>query len=169
MVKPLEEVLAYQNKWVLLRFKQACHWYTGTDEEAQLIFEDLKRFLWLYATIEEKRKTNPELDLPDISIAHAMEIIDEMWHAFILFTDFYIKFCDEYFGMYLHHPVPCEKFIANHREKGEQKAQEIFVTELVECVYEYFGEDISIRWFDEYFRFNSPESSTSEHHITAKE
>lgn len=169
MVKPLEEVLAYKNKWVLMRFKQACHWYNGTDEEAQLIFEDLKRFLWLYATIEEKRNANPELDLPDISIAHAMEIIDEMWHAFILYTQFYEEFCEKYFGMYMHHPVPCEKYIANIKEKGDDQAQEIFVTEMVECVYEYFGEEIAVRWFDEYFRFNSPDSSTSEHHITAHE
>jgi len=24
-------------------------------------------------------------------------VIDEMWHAFVLFTQFYIEFCEKYF------------------------------------------------------------------------
>jgi hypothetical protein len=168
MIKSLEDVLAYQNKWVLKRFKQACHWFEGTDEEAQLIFEDLKRFLWLYASVEQERKENPDLDLADISIADNMEIIDEMWHAFILYTQFYEEFCQKYFGMYMHHPVPCEKYISNIKQLGHPRAKEIFVTEMVECVLDQFGEEIAIRWFDEYERFNSPESTTSEHHVTAQ-
>ncbi len=167
MVKSLEEVLAYQNKNILHRFKQASPWFQGTEADAELIFEDLKRFLWLYATIEEKRRKNPELDLPDISIANAMAVIDEMWHAFILYTDLYIKFCDEYLGAFMHHPVPCEKFIANIKKMGFEEANELFVSEMVECIYEYFGEEIAVRWFDGYFKFSPPEDSgASEHHVT---
>lgn len=164
-VKPLEEVLAYENQWVLDRFKSACHWFKGTEEEAALIFEDLKRYLWLYAKIEELRLQNPSKDYPDISIAYNMEIIDEMWHAFVLYTQFYIEFCEKYFGTYLHHPVPCEKYIANIKALGKEKASEIFVSEMVECVYEELGEEIAVRWFDEYERFNSPDGA-SEHHAT---
>ena len=166
MVKPLEEIMAYENKWVLDRFKKSCHWFQGTDEDAQMIWEDLKRFLWLYASIEEQRKENPELDLPDISIADAMVVIDEMWHAFVLYTQFYIEFCEKYLGGYMHHPVPCEKFVANVKTLGHEQAKEIFVTEMVNCVYSTFGEEIAVRWFDEYFKFSPPDPSGSEHHVT---
>jgi|GEM_PF-2999871 len=29
--------------------------------------------------------------------------VDAIWHAHILFTEDYMKFCDQYFGYYLHH------------------------------------------------------------------
>ncbi|CAH6419231.1 Hypothetical protein HVR_LOCUS429 [uncultured virus] len=31
------------------------------------------------------------------------KVIDEVWHDHILHTQEYIKFCDEYFGHYVHH------------------------------------------------------------------
>jgi hypothetical protein len=30
-------------------------------------------------------------------------IVDEVWHAFILFTSDYAAFCDEVFGRFVHH------------------------------------------------------------------
>ncbi len=156
ILQPLEKVLAYKNDWVLKRFKRACYWFEGTDKEAELIFSDLKRFLWLYAKIEQQRLLNPKLDFPDIGIANNMEIIDEMWHAFILYTQFYTDFCEKYFGIYLHHPVPIEKYVNNVKVLGNEKADEIFISEMVECVYEEFGDEVTVRWFDEYEKFNLP-------------
>jgi len=163
ILKSLEIVLAYHNDWVLKRFKKTCYWFNGTEEEAVLIFEDLKRFLWLYAKIEQQRLTDPKLGLPDISIATNMEIIDEMWHSFILYTQFYSEFCEEHFGLYLHHPVPMEKFINNTKIHGNDKASEIFISEMIECVCEEFGEEVAIRWFDTYEKFNSPIKAPENH------
>ncbi len=43
------------------------------------------------------RKKYPDLELPP-----SYEI-DEAWHAHVLHTEDYVKFCDDVFGCYLHH------------------------------------------------------------------
>ncbi|MFK7772183.1 MAG: hypothetical protein AB8F94_08585 [Saprospiraceae bacterium] len=164
MIRPLEEVLAYKNKWVIERFKNTATWFQGNEEDIDILFDDLKRFLWLYAIYEEKKKTNPELDIPDIGFSESMLIIDEMWHPFILYTQFYSEFCQEYLGGFLHHPTPAKKYVGNTKSLGEEQALEIFVEELLEVVYDNLGEEVTVRWFEKYFDFAPPKEITSKHH-----
>jgi len=58
-------------------------------DEALDLFDDCKRFLYLCGTTHEP-------------MAPA-EAIDECWHNFILFTNDYAAFCQDYFGRFLHH------------------------------------------------------------------
>ena len=74
-VGALEEVLAYSNSEVVLRFGND---FGFTTEEATKIFTETKKWLWLCAM--RGADTTP-LILFDEALA-----IDMMWHTFILFT-----------------------------------------------------------------------------------
>ena len=108
------------------------------------------RFLWLYARAEAYKKEHPEANLPDIGITESMLIIDEIWHEFVLLTVSYHKFCDEYIGFYLHHPPLLTKYRNNTKTMNEEEASELFVSEMVQTTFDKLGEEIAVRWFDEY-------------------
>jgi hypothetical protein len=96
-VVPLEVALEYRNDEVIYRFATT---YRVAEEEAEEIFLDTKRWLWLAATTK----------LPQLWMGPSIWIIDEMWHTFILFTADYAAFCERCFGRYLHHcPTPREE------------------------------------------------------------
>jgi hypothetical protein len=59
-------------------------------EMFRLAFGELKKYLWLYAV------TGRALPMTSQSV-------DEVWHQFILFTVDYHRFCDRFFGGYIHH------------------------------------------------------------------
>jgi hypothetical protein len=64
-----------------------------TMEEAQEVFDDTKKFLFLCGSYQETFAPTPR--------------IDEGWHAFILHTRDYAIFCKTYFGKFIHHvPTP---------------------------------------------------------------
>ena len=76
----LEEVLAYRNDEVILKFQQR---HGFTQAECEEIFNEMKRWLWFAANA----------DLPSVSMYRAIAIVDEMWHTFITFTQDYGEFC----------------------------------------------------------------------------
>ena len=83
---PLDAVMAYENEGVVRRI--------ATDlsikvEKAAELFGDLKRFLWAASQAEHGAIPPP--------------LIDEAWHAFVLFTEDYAGFCQQFFGEFLHH------------------------------------------------------------------
>lgn len=164
-MKSLEEVLAYRNDYVVQTFRQHFPKYNLTDEQAKTLFDDLKRYLWLTAVTDAKKAANPEEKFPDISISESMIIIDEIWHEFILVTEHYYNFCQEYFGKYIHHPPPMPRWEENIQSKSEYDCYEIFVNELLNEVYDYLGEEVTFRWFDTYRSF-LPDNHTEEisHH-----
>lgn len=148
MLLPLAEVLKYQpSRSVYERF---LHAYPMPKEEAELIFEDCQRFLWLVAKKDQERLNDPSV--PDIFISKGMRIIDEMWHCFILYTEFYTNFCHKYLGGFIHHPPLIHKFYENEKKIGKERSNEILVSELIDCVYEELGEEVAVRWFDTYVK-----------------
>lgn len=150
MIQPLEEVLKYHNRSIIERF---LHHFPMPIEEAEQIFLDCKRYLWLAATMEERRLTDP--DTPDIFITEGIKIVDEMWHAFIIYTELYERFCKKYLGRFIHHPPTLHKYNRNVETLGKEKSVELLVGEMVECTYELLGEETAIRWFDTYFKYNN--------------
>ncbi|MHB1769713.1 MAG: glycine-rich domain-containing protein [Minisyncoccota bacterium] len=60
-----------------------------TRAEAEILFEDVKRFLALCVT-------TPQPLAPT-------KTLDQGWHTFILFTKEYGQFCKDYCGRYVHH------------------------------------------------------------------
>lgn len=83
----LEDVMKYENRDVVARI---CKELGVTPEVATGIFEDVKRFLYLAG----QNVTHDMIPTPTI---------DEGWHAFIMFTQDYREFCQEYFGAFVDH------------------------------------------------------------------
>lgn len=85
-----QQALAHQPLPFMI--EKICAHQDLTEDEALEVFEDTKRFL-IAAT------------LLDRSLAPSLPV-DEVWHAWILFTKDYHDFCDG-LGGYIHHrPVP---------------------------------------------------------------
>ncbi len=148
MTKPLAEFINYRNLEALSRFEFQ---YKIAGAEAELIFEDVLNYLWLTATLDDRRQKDPET--PDITIWNGMVVLDEMWHCFILVTEQYTDFCNKNFGRYIHHPPPLFKFFVNEKNLGTERSEEILVEELIPLVYEELGEEVAIRWFDTYTKY----------------
>jgi hypothetical protein len=83
----VEQVLSYTNNSVVARIMEELK--VSEDVAAQL-FTDLKRFLWLSAVSSEEHLV-------------PSPILDEAWHAFVLFTADYADFCKSHFDGFLHH------------------------------------------------------------------
>jgi hypothetical protein len=82
----VESVLAYQNSDLVNRYVDKLGL---SQEQAELLFEDTKKFLYICGTYNGY--WSPSKD------------IDEGWHAFILFTRDYAEFCEKYLGRFIHH------------------------------------------------------------------
>jgi len=82
----LDEVMGYENPDVIARMKKEL---SLTEEEANLLFDDTKRFLYLTAT-------HPGAWSPP-------RRVDEGWHEFLMFTRDYVDFCQRYFNRFIHH------------------------------------------------------------------
>ena len=91
-VASLEAIMNYQNTDVLLKFRKE---WDVSPEEAELIFAETKKFIWLASTSLR--------ECFNIKVHEQFTIIDEMWHIFIQFTDAYTSFCEDYLAGYLHH------------------------------------------------------------------
>lgn len=95
MVPALETVLAYKNEKLIAYF---CDKYPSiATEEANQLFEDLLRWMWLTLY----RKTQAK----QTKLFGPLLPLDEIWHAFILHTRDYQAFCETYLGTFFHHDV----------------------------------------------------------------
>ena len=84
----LHRVLAYENEAVIVRI---AHEEKITKPEAEVIFKDTLRFLWLGHQAK-------------MAICPTKQI-DAGWHIFLLFTQDYREFCQAFFGEFIdHHP-----------------------------------------------------------------
>lgn len=139
----VDRALKYQNDEVIYRFLML---WEVSFAEAQDLFLETKKWLWLCAQPEKQR----------LGITAPLLIIDEMWHNFLLFSRDYTEFCHDCFGRYIHHaPTP-------HSEKEEYKKQyESALSDLAEknmqeqieqykLIYQKLGVETLIKWYLEY-------------------
>jgi hypothetical protein len=91
MTISLNAVMAYKNPALVARLQEKHHL---SKEDAEMLFDDTKRFLYLLAT--SGKRLSPT------------KMIDEGWHNFILFTKDYATFCKRYLGRFIHH-TPVDK------------------------------------------------------------
>jgi hypothetical protein len=84
----LERIMAYQNEALVHRLIEKGGF---SESDARGIFDDTKRFLFLCGGVESDGPLAPP------------ELVDEGWHAFLLFTEDYAKFCQQFFGKFIHH------------------------------------------------------------------
>ena len=82
----LDEVMDYENPDIVARMKKELGLI---EEEANLLFDDTKRFLYLTAMY-------PGTWSPP-------KKVDKGWHEFLMFTKDYTEFCQRFFGRFIHH------------------------------------------------------------------
>jgi hypothetical protein len=146
----LAQVLAYRNKNVVERFRKEL---PVSEVEAQDIWRETKKWLWFCGA---NRHEHPP------SLTWSMAIMDEMWHAFVLFTPDYMAFCERFFGRYLHH-VPNTHADAL-RERAAMKANPERTTKAFEArrraqyerVVHLLGEETLEKWYVDYAKRYSP-------------
>ncbi len=152
MIRPLPEVLAYENAEVVYRFSDD---FGIPFSDAHDVFTETKRWLWLCARHREaklNRRGAPPV-LPLISEAHALDL---MWHTFLLFTKDYAEFCTRNFGFFIHHtPLTHEQKEAERREseadpEGALRARRQSLRVVYGYIYDELGAAILKRWCEEF-------------------
>lgn len=138
----LERALEYKNDQICYRFMD--DWDVSLDE-ARLLFEDLKRFLWLN-----------HQDGWQFMFYHPFGILDDMFHMFILFTQEYRKYCDEVYGSYIDHFPNTKDFVEKWQAEVAADPEAVGKRELAlrermrQLIVEKLGVDVLIRWWVDY-------------------
>jgi hypothetical protein len=147
----LARALAYRNRHVVDRFLGD---YPMPRAQAEDIFRETKRWLWL----TERSGKNEWLVVTD-----SMMAIDEMWHAFILFSSDYADYCERHYGHTLHHAptthTEAARYFRRLRAEPEKAAEKIGAARRrqYEIVREFLGERILRKWYVEFAERYSPE------------
>ncbi len=135
----IDQVVGYPGHEVVAAFRRN----SGlSSEQADLLFEDTLRWLWLCRVFEEDCLRPPKgLErLPDeLSIFSSIKLLDEMWHQFILCTPVYADFCERVLGRFIHH----------RPEFSSDRVDREYET-LIRYVHFRLGREVSNRWFVEY-------------------
>jgi hypothetical protein len=138
----LERALEYKNDQICYRFMD--DWDVSLDE-ARLLFEDLKRFLWLN-----------HLNGWQFMFYHPFGILDDMFHMFILFTQEYRKYCDEVYGSYIDHFPNTKDFVEAWQAEVAADPEAVGKRELAvrdrmrQLIVENLGVEVLIRWWVDY-------------------
>lgn len=144
-MKPtLEDLIKFKHAGVVKRFQKE---FPKMAHDAAVIFEDLMRFFWASYRHAQDLEAAPEReDLNFIYIMdEEMKPIDQMWHIFLLYTQDYMDFCQQYFGRYLHHLPDIVDGMEDDREKFEQNLEKF-----LNYTFDLLGEDTLRRWYAEY-------------------
>lgn len=132
MILPsIKELLAYKNEEVVRHFLLENNHPIDLDT-AWVIFQDLLAWMWL-STFRQKKNRDSFLFGPLLPL-------DKMWHVFILHTESYHQFCNQYFGEYFHHRV--EPIGFEHELSAEELA------DFLNDCFDYLEEDWVMRNFD---------------------
>lgn len=149
-VRPLDEVLAYQNDEVVQRFASD---FKTSRAEADEIFLETKRWLWLCADEMARAKDGLGEKIPLLSEARA---IDLMWHTFVIFTRDYDRFCQKYFGFYVHHQprTQVEKNAwakkVEEDPEGAMRERRAMMKRGYELVYDRLGASVLKTWCEDF-------------------
>lgn len=140
----LNELLEYQNPAVLKLYIQN---YPNNKLDAETAFRETLKYLWLAQKHQFDLRDQPEnASIPKRCVMlFSMQEIDQMWHEFILFTSDYTKFCEKYFGVYMHHlPNIFDNMPVSIDDERED------ITVLLPYIYDQLGEETMRIWFAEY-------------------
>ncbi len=138
----LSEILQYKNVKVIRTFQKL---HKIDNSEAELIFEDMLRWLWLCKMHDSKLKKNPNITPTKLDLYSPMKEIDEMWHSFILYTKDYEFFCKKYLGTFIHHEPNISISDFDTVEKNVVDVQTLMET--LHFILENLGDLVLIRWF----------------------
>ena len=145
----LEKLKEYKNDEVVYRFTKM---FDIPIEESNIVFEELKKWLWVCANAKKDRAKNKENVPERIVIDNSLLVIDEMWHNFICFTKDYSDFCNNILGTFIHHfPTP-KSFNDQLKEKiiqdptYQRKRREI----QYEYIYDLLGAETLELWYEKF-------------------
>lgn len=144
----LKEVLAYRNDNIVCKFTAN---YPIAKEDAQELFEQLKKWLWVGAYIKEINDKESK-KIPNLKVTSSLWILDEMWHTFILFTKDYKRFCMDYFGFFIHHTPSLNPFEIKpyNPEADIHKKYEVQHDLLCFALGKELGEETFLKWYQDY-------------------
>ena len=103
-----------------------------SENEAQALFEEVKRWLWLVANAPQD--VQPTIFEPIL-------IIDEAWHEFLLFTTEYAEFCNNWLGLYIHH------YPHTRSNSSGSVRPELILQTTISLVHDMLGAETAVRWF----------------------
>lgn len=153
-IADLTSVLAFRHDDVVHRFAGE---FQVSVVDAEEIFTETKRWLWICARRKVAVETG-EATFVTFPLFNEARIIDLMWHTFLLYTEDYADFCDHYFGFFIHHkPKPRAERLA-WRERiqndpdGARRERESSLRIVYESLYEELGEEILIKWCEDFPR-----------------
>lgn len=100
--------MSYRNRAVIVRYSRK---HNVSLEVAEKHFQGMLAFLYLCGTSDE--------------VFTPSEIIDEMWHTFLLFTKDYDRFCQKFFGKKIHHN-PDTTISTESKEKNQKQYENMY-------------------------------------------
>ncbi|NMO16989.1 hypothetical protein HPC49_40340 [Pyxidicoccus fallax] len=143
----LEQALAYRNDQILYKFQER---WSVSFEEASELFEETKKWMWLQVAARLRPGS------PPLAMTVALAMVDEMLHTFILFTREYIQYCDDNYGVYLHHTPMTKKQKDAQLERFHEDpeamlaAEACFLSDMYSFTYELLGEETVVKWYSQY-------------------
>jgi hypothetical protein len=152
VISDLNSVLTYQNDDVVNRFSED---YNVSFSEAQEIFLETKRWLWLCAKQAQDIKSG-KTEAFRIPLFNEANAIDLMWHTFLIYTHDYAEFCQKYFGFFIHHFPTTKKerddwkaFVETNPDKAWEKRKES-LEKVYGYLYDELGPEILLKWCEDF-------------------
>jgi hypothetical protein len=152
----LRTLLAYRNPEVVHRF---CKTFGVSEKIGNQVWRDMLRFFWLGYVIANGKAGGT---LKGAVMFDSMQIVDEMWHTFLLFSRDYAAFCDKYMGYYIYH-VPTPEAEKQAFEKAAKKKSKLKLVaknpepeppsqsdQMIDLAWKQLGPEVARRWFHEY-------------------
>ncbi|WP_445168864.1 glycine-rich domain-containing protein [Mycolicibacterium sp. Dal123E01] len=131
MLEPqLEQALAFPAPFVIDRLVKDR--VTDTPAEAELLFTEAKRYLVLCEATPQK------------SFGMHSAVVDQAWHAFILFTAEYTDFGNRFFGGYVHHSP-----VVDHDSAAQPGPNAGSFNDFQSRYEELFGQPLPAVWYDD--------------------
>ena len=130
VVIAINAVMAYRHVQLVNRLRRKLKL---SKEDAKLLFDDMKKFLYLAALLKQ------ELTPPSQ--------VDEAWHHFILYTKDYDKFCHRFLGRFIHHVPQLHGAVVD--EKAVKEHRSVAVGKTIKLYQEHFRDSPSKFWMIE--------------------
>jgi hypothetical protein len=131
----LEEALAFNAPFVIDRLVKDR--VADTPAFAQELFTEAKKYLVLCEAT------------PDMTFGMCSAIVDEAWHAFILFTTEYTEYGRRYFGSYVHHSPADNYQTVDRAENAGRSPKEASFNEFRQRYEELYGHPLPAVWYDD--------------------
>jgi len=140
MLPDLNHLLSYKNEKLLHRYAND---YPNNSLSPDIALQEILKYFWLSKKHQLERSEQPDNESLQFRAAiHAeMKEIDDMWHTFLLFTQDYANFCQDYFGSFIHHDPSVEEIAQS------QEDYKIDLQRYLSYIYDLLGPQTLKLWF----------------------